>query len=711
MIGKTSSLRTLRRITAALLMSLAAICVYSQDTEFGVLLESGIALPLGADREIYDLGGAFGIVGSYSPGGAPWLAVSAGGGYTYTALPIDTGLSLLTAGGSAGLRVPLGEGARVQLAADGGYYYGFLNDGRLPRVGGAYVGGSVGFGFGVSPAFSLGLSAGYRMYLGLGRFIRVQFLTTLHSRRSTQPIIMEPTIIGPRPLEEAADDEYLQISRPDIGEIFPVFFKYYDAHPIGSARITNVAEGPITEIAMSLYVAQYMDNPTACDVSRSLQPGQSARVDLNGFFNDTVLRLEQPTLVSAELSVTFEVDGQEHRHIYTETIRLHDRNSMVWDDLRKPAAYVTPQDGTVLAFSRYVSGIVRESEVTEISHSFQVAMATHAALNLLGMAYTPDPSSPYRHRETELAIDYLQHPRQTIAYRGGDCDDLAILYCALLESLGIPTAMILVPGHIYMAANLRMTEAEAMRQFHGTEDLIIRNDEAWLPIEVTSISDGFVAAWRAGARRWREAVSAGDVDFVVTSEAWEAYEPVGLPASEQQITLPPTDGVRQSFQDQLDRYIDQTLYPMVERIEERMVERGRQPSLVNSLAVLYARYGRLTEARSELENLLDEHPGYAPAIANLGNICFLEGETEEAVNYFERALALEPDNASILVALARASHQLENYGTAQRAYDRVKELEPALAAEYSYLELRDGGGARAAEAGAEAATPWVEETE
>jgi tetratricopeptide (TPR) repeat protein len=271
--------------------------------------------------------------------------------------------------------------------------------------------------------------------------------------------------------------------------------------------------------------------------------------------------------------------------------------------------------------------------------------------------------------------------------------------------------MILVPGHIYMAANLRMTEAEAMRQFHGTEDLIIRNDEAWLPIEVTSISDGFVAAWRAGARRWREAVSAGDVDFVVTSEAWEAYEPVGLPASEQQITLPPTDGVRQSFQDQLDRYIDQTLYPMVERIEERMVERGRQPSLVNSLAVLYARYGRLTEARSELENLLDEHPGYAPAIANLGNICFLEGETEEAVNYFERALALEPDNASILVALARASHQLENYGTAQRAYDRVKELEPALAAEYSYLELRDGGGARAAEAGAEAATPWVEETE
>jgi hypothetical protein len=36
-------------------------------------------------------------------------------------------------------------------------------------------------------------------------------------------------------------------------------------------------------------------------------------------------------------------------------------------------------------------------------------------------------------------------------YRGGDCDDLSILYCSLLEVLGLDTAFITVPGHIYAA--------------------------------------------------------------------------------------------------------------------------------------------------------------------------------------------------------------------------------------------------------------------
>jgi transglutaminase-like putative cysteine protease len=44
--------------------------------------------------------------------------------------------------------------------------------------------------------------------------------------------------------------------------------------------------------------------------------------------------------------------------------------------------------------------------------------------------------------------DSLNYPYQTLFYRGGDCDDLSILFCSLMESLGVASAFITVPGHI-----------------------------------------------------------------------------------------------------------------------------------------------------------------------------------------------------------------------------------------------------------------------
>ena len=45
------------------------------------------------------------------------------------------------------------------------------------------------------------------------------------------------------------------------------------------------------------------------------------------------------------------------------------------------------------------------------------------------------------------AVDFLQFPRQTLVYGAGDCDDISILYNSLLESVGIRTAFITIPGH------------------------------------------------------------------------------------------------------------------------------------------------------------------------------------------------------------------------------------------------------------------------
>jgi hypothetical protein len=49
--------------------------------------------------------------------------------------------------------------------------------------------------------------------------------------------------------------------------------------------------------------------------------------------------------------------------------------------------------------------------------------------------------------------DYIQPPYDTIAIRGGDCEDLSILLCSLLENLGIRTYLVLTENHAYCLAS------------------------------------------------------------------------------------------------------------------------------------------------------------------------------------------------------------------------------------------------------------------
>lgn len=45
--------------------------------------------------------------------------------------------------------------------------------------------------------------------------------------------------------------------------------------------------------------------------------------------------------------------------------------------------------------------------------------------------------------------DYLQYPIETLKRKNGDCEDQAILYASLLEAVGIKSAIIVIPGHVF----------------------------------------------------------------------------------------------------------------------------------------------------------------------------------------------------------------------------------------------------------------------
>jgi len=82
-------------------------------------------------------------------------------------------------------------------------------------------------------------------------------------------------------------------------------------------------------------------------------------------------------------------------------------------------------------------------------------------------------------------IDYIQYPRETLRRKSGDCDDLVAIYSAALESLGIYTLVIEVPGHMFM---MLATDIDADADGYTNNDLyVIHKGKLWIPVETTVV--------------------------------------------------------------------------------------------------------------------------------------------------------------------------------------------------------------------------------
>ena len=148
------------------------------------------------------------------------------------------------------------------------------------------------------------------------------------------------------------------------------------------------------------------------------------------------------------------------------------------------------------------------------------------------------------------------------------------------------------------------------------------------------------------------------------------------------------------------KYIDRIIYPEAARIQADIRNSGGSVEFINKLGVLYARYGLMVEAEGKFKEALLRNQSYFPALLNLGNIQFLEGDIDTALTYFEKAYDIEPANSRVVLSIARANHRLENYGTVKKYFNKLVSLDSDLASKFSYLRIRGEEATRAAEAGA-----------
>jgi hypothetical protein len=227
---------------------------------------------------------------------------------------------------------------------------------------------------------------------------------------------------------------------------------------------------------------------------------------------------------------------------------------MSWDDDRRAASFVSARDPAASLFARYTASAARRHIALSpgkysAPENVLLAAALFEALNLYGINYVIDPASSYIElSDNASALDSLNYPYQTLMYRGGDCDDLSILFCSLLEVLEIDTAFITTPGHIYCAFDAGSEEWGTRNR----ANLIEREGRFWVPVEITVPGQGFSEAWRIGVREWKSAIGGQNAEsnsvaseegqLYPMRESWTIYPPVSVPSAGDRLPDMPEEG-------------------------------------------------------------------------------------------------------------------------------------------------------------------------
>ena len=651
-----------------------------------------VDIPLGVSRDDFSLGGALDLGLEYR---LPTSIVSLLGGAEYcyapTQGPNTLSLSALRVG--AGANVPLTKFLGLYAFASGGYYYATLNTMSLSATD-PYLAGGLGATFNFGPNFALTLGAQYKDYLGLWQGASAGIGTSI--------------ALGSAGAGAGAEKTSTPAATPRIqflstfSPAFPVFYKYYNDHPIGTLHIDNHSGLPLSNIKVEFYVKQYMDEPKEVDLPE-LANDSSADLGILALFTDSILNVTEGTKAAASLTISYDSAGKTYEEKKIEAVNFLGRNAMTWDDNRKAAAFVTAKDPAVLQFARSVTSKVHEAERRSIDENIQAALALHEALDLYGLDYVPNPITSYSEASAKKdVIDFLQFPRETFQYKAGDCSDISILYSSLLQAVGIDCAFVTIPGHIFVAVSTPLSSEQAQEALIPESEFIAYKGKVWIPVEITVRHQGFLKAWELGAKEWNENNPTGQAGFYPLQEAWTAYLPVGLPGVSAPIQMPGMDQVISTYQTEAQKYVDSAIYPQAAKLQAEIQQSGSVSSM-NKLGVIYAKYGQMDKAEQEFKAVLAKQE-YLPTLLNLGNLYYVRENWQSSLEYYKQASAKDPDNSHALIAIAKADQQLQNFDDMKQRYEQVKLLDPKLAEQYAYLGSATESATRAADIGAERRT-------
>jgi hypothetical protein len=474
--------------------------------DFSLRAAPGASIPLGNGNFKTGIGGFAEFAWAF----LPWLGVEIAGSYSNLPVADGSNVSFLEGGGGPFFQYPFNDRFSLRAAGNAGIYRMTWNN-RAETLG--RLGGVLSGEFRLSPYVSLYAFGGYAWYNNNPALNSVSAGAGI-SLDLTEIIRSESRVRGEKTKQE---------------RVFPVSYAWYETHPLAAVRITNNESGAVTDLSLSFYLERYMNRPVVFANIPRLAPGEQVEAPLTALFNESILDLTENIVTNAVVYIDYRKLGSKKQTRFPVQLPIYHRNAMSWDDDRRAASFVSARDPAAVYFAKHTASTLRPRLKPDVPPNVQYALGLFAALNIYGINYVIDPSSSYIElSEDASALDSLNYPYQTLFYHGGDCDDLSILFCSMLQVLGIDTAFITTPGHIYAAFDVGEVEAWPAGSL-AAENLIEYGGKFWAPVEITAIDQGFSRAWRYGMRQWRDAGE--NRRIYPMRENWTLYPPVSVPGA------------------------------------------------------------------------------------------------------------------------------------------------------------------------------------
>ena len=329
-------IKVLRRALAVLTLTAAA--AGAQDGgKVSLQLTPGANFALGASTSMFTIGGGAELAGLYSMPFAPFLVARGSVDFSIVPTTGTASMSLITAAAGVGVSVDIASRLNLQATVSGGWGQAVYQG---ESGGSPYVSGEAAASFLVAPFLGLGVGASYRHYFS-------QPTTFYQALRVNLGTVFR--------LGAGSAKARLEIPEIRLDPLFPVFYKHYNDHRVGTAVIRNAERGTIRDLQVSFFVNQYMDTPKRSSVIPELKKGEEREVELFGLFTNQVLTITEGTQVNAVIRVDYRYGDSDLALERSETLRMYDRNAMTWDDDRRAAAFVTAPPREQLWTTRFSS--------------------------------------------------------------------------------------------------------------------------------------------------------------------------------------------------------------------------------------------------------------------------------------------------------------------------------------------------------------------
>ena len=550
--------------------------------------------------------------------------------------------------------IPLGLSAnlcfypasRLELSLGGGTGYGIGSNGSLSHFAPWYR-AFAEIGFRVTPQWTVGVNGSYFAYQdttwigdpgigGVSAGVSVTF--SLDTQK------MSGSVDGVVAQEES---------------VFPLFYTIYKDAPFASITIQNNETAEIRDVTVYFRAGAYTNAEFECGHAPLIRKRKTEEFELSADFSKEILRFTEAGKIPGEVVVTYDFLGQKRTAVIPVIVPVYNRNQVRWTDPSVIASFISASSQEVLELSKVLVGLARNHLRTGLNRNLQFAMYIYEGMRLAGIACNDDFETPYNSYHSNAdRLDYIQYPYQTMFYKTGEKDDIGVLFMALLESVGIPAAYIPLPEDFIVAVNTKISSDTASRYFYGDERILDIEGEIWLPISMKNLKEGFINSWHRGAAEINRLLAAEwDITFISLEEAWQSYPPAGFTSSENIDVIPEEAPLIAAVEIDMGRYISTEFGPQIKQLQNRIKTEGGSVDIYNQLGILYVRAGMYNDAVSVYQ--LSARLGSIPAMNNLGNIASLQKRYAEAKQWYERVLAVDPNNATAKRNLTRIESELE----------------------------------------------------